>query len=279
MNDSRNSTENRSYLLDTEEALLREKARLIRQAEVFSRIEFSVFRAAQLCFDRVLDLGCGNGAFLVRMAHEFRSREFIGYERNLELIAQGRELHPGLGVVEGDLLDSSRLREIVVDFQPTVILMRFVLQHLNPLQRASILRVLADCLPKHAALVIVDAEDSKISCTPANAAIWEAVERVGRLQAARGGDRNVGALLREEVTRSGLSISLDRLCAITTTNTPAEDFIPVISRVWRSCGDPRERQQIAHQVDELEQWMLARAGSPGFEFSLPLRILAARRLR
>jgi SAM-dependent methyltransferase len=279
MNESRIQSGNISYLLDTEEALQREKGRLVRQAEVFSRVEFSVFRETQLCFDRILDLGCGNGAFLARMGRAFHSREVIGYERNPDLIAQARDLHPDLRVLAGDLLDSSRLQEVVVDFQPTVILMRFVLQHLNPDQRGSILKVLAACLPAQASVVIVDAEDSRISCTHANASIGRAVDRVGRLQADRGGDRNVGALLRAELATSGLLTSLDRLCAITTNNTPAEEFIPVIARVWRSCPDPGQREQVAQEVDELERWMLTMSGTPGFEFSLPLRILVASRVR
>lgn len=263
---------NHSYLLDTMDALHREKARLVRQAEVFSKLEFIEFKQNQLCFERILDLGCGNGAYLSLIGAEFGASKVLGYERNPDLIRQGQDSFPEVDFFAGDLLDFETLRACLVGFRPTLVLMRFVLQHLNPQQRAGILRTISETLPEGANLLIVEVEDAKIRCNRFHPALHGAIRRVGELQSERGGDRNVGALVWEEGRAMGLRAVLARDVLVSNSSLDPSEFIPIVTKIWRSARTPDERERINAEVDAIESWLLINCNHQEFEFSFPIRV-------
>jgi hypothetical protein len=264
-----------SYLLDNEDTLAREKIRLVHQARVFSKVEFPVLAGLGISFARVLDLGCGNGAYLSLLREEFRVDEAAGFERNTDLITQAASLDPSLRMIHGDLLDAVALRSAIAEIRPTLILLRFVLQHLGIRERRLVLESIRSEMPEGCILLLIEAEDSKIHCEPGHPALWASVKRVGDLQESRGGDRNIGASLCRELQQSGFQVDSDELTAFTTRTFDSVDWVEVLTRMWYSHANPEEKEAIQREVDDLDRWLREKIVQRSVDFRFPLRICTA----
>lgn len=105
---------------------------LTLQVELFVRNELD-YLAGVKTWQRVrdvLDVGCGNGAFLARLRAAFPDKTYCGLDQSAELIAAADTAHGGSGIdfVHGDYF------EVGEDRSYDAILMRFVVQHLTDLE-------------------------------------------------------------------------------------------------------------------------------------------------
>ena len=111
-------------------------------ADVWDRLlasQVNVFSDAELAYlnghpswrtaKTVLDVGCGNGDYVARLAENFPEKQFTGIEPSPGLLVRARSRHAGSGVhFSGGTLEQSNTSE-VFDF----VVLRFVVQHLtNP---------------------------------------------------------------------------------------------------------------------------------------------------
>jgi phospholipid N-methyltransferase len=265
---------NRSYLLDTEDALNRERKRLVVQAEVFSEFEFKVLSKIPKVSPRILDLGCGNGAYLSLLGKFLNSKSLVGYERNAALIDQSEAMFPGARIYRGDLLDSEYLKKVTRLVAADMVLARFVLQHLSTAERFQILQSILQSINEDAFVVLVESEDSKIFCSHHNSELTRLIVRSGEIQAKRGGNRDIGSTLSDEVYESGFELLVNELVYISTDDVDGNVFIPIISSIWRTCEDSAAKSEVDANVDSVESWMLKLLKDDrGFEFKFPIRIV------
>jgi 2-polyprenyl-3-methyl-5-hydroxy-6-metoxy-1,4-benzoquinol methylase len=108
---------------------------------------------------RVVDVGCGNGYYLSRLAARNPDKAFIGVDVSAELIAYAQQRHraPGLRFEQRDFL-----RAGAPDCD--AIILRFVLQHLPDLE--SVLRHAAKALRPNGKLIVIDPDFAASSCFP-----------------------------------------------------------------------------------------------------------------
>jgi SAM-dependent methyltransferase len=208
----------RSYLLEHPQQRAAEAERLDLQARVLFPLERQALVEHGLAPGQLLlDLGCGQGTFLSLVAQSFPGIRCIGLDRHPVLLSEAR-IRPGIaGVWACDLADPPALLGELERHRPDVVLSRFVLQHMSPDERGSMLRTIAGHLarrPLRVVLADVDADSSFFE--PPSPLLAEAREALVALQARAGGDRKIGARLGELLREAGFAdVRTSRICATT----------------------------------------------------------------
>jgi SAM-dependent methyltransferase len=117
--------------------------------------ELSAWRSAR----SIVDVGCGNGYYLSRLAARHPGKTFVGIDLSAELIdrAQQRFTSPRMHFERRDFLR---------DGAPAcdLIMMRFVLQHLPDL--GAVLAQAANALRPGGKLLVIDPDFAESSCSP-----------------------------------------------------------------------------------------------------------------
>lgn len=151
-------------LLDTTDAkaaaewdrLLTEQVALFADREIQTLRDIEVLGAAR----RVLDVGCGNGAFLARLHEQFPEKDCIGIDVSAELvdIATGRHARAGLRFEQGDFLGSVLLPGC------DLIILRFVVQYLACV--TTILQRAAQALAQGGVVLVIEPDLGRSVASP-----------------------------------------------------------------------------------------------------------------
>lgn len=187
----------KSYLLNDNTSFSREKERLRKQAEQLAQLEREALIQAGLTTPhRVLELGCGNGQYLLQWQKSFPNAKFAGVDRNDKLLELAREELPSAQFFHHDLLSFSDLITTLEAFKPDTVILRFVLQHLSPNEYRQLLRTLSQSSEKLGfQLLLVDPDDTTITYEPECFELGQAIAGVIKKQASNGGDRTLGTRL------------------------------------------------------------------------------------
>ena len=206
----------RSYLLEHPQQRAAEAERLDLQARVLFPLERQALIDHGLAPGQLLlDLGCGQGTFLSLIAQAFPGIRCVGLDRHSLLLAEARGRAGIADVSACDLADPPALLRELERHRPDVALCRFVLQHMSPDERRSMLRTIAGHAarrPLRVVLAEVDAGSSFFE--PPSPLLAEAREGLAALQAREGGDRKIGARLAELLREAGFAdVRTSRICA------------------------------------------------------------------
>ena len=200
-------TRSRSYLLTDPGHRRGEAERLDRQARLLFPLEREALAKHGIAAgSTLLDLGCGQGTFLSLIAGAFPGVRCIGLDRHPQLLEEART-RPGIAAVATcDLANPPALLRLLREHQPDAVLCRFVLQHMSPEERKSLLVTLAEhALRRPLRVVLVDVDGSSSFFDPPSPLLTEAREGLGELQARNGGDRKIGARLDALLQEAGFA--------------------------------------------------------------------------
>jgi SAM-dependent methyltransferase len=198
-------------------------ARLEQQAELAWASERRLLAELGLCDGQaVLELGCGSGALLARLAAWLPGGRLLGVEPDAELAAAARTRVPGAKIVAGEAT-SIPLEDNSVDFA----LARFVFQHLpDPTAAAGELqRVLRP--GGTLAVIEVDgelwglAQPSFPRAAQVHAKAWASLR-------ARGGDRMIGRRLTTILAAAGYADVDLRLYGYHSDALGLDAFAPIL---------------------------------------------------
>jgi SAM-dependent methyltransferase len=210
------ASRSRSYLLEQPQQRAAEAKRLDLQARVLFPLERgSLLEHGLAPGQLVLDLGCGQGTFLSLVSQSFPGMRCVGLDRHPALLAEART-RPGIAAVAAcDLADPPALLRELERHRPDAVLCRFVLQHMTPDERRSMLRTIAGHASRQPVRVIlVDVDASSSFFDPPSVLLAEARQALSELQARAGGDRNIGAYLAEHLGEAGFTdVRTSRVCA------------------------------------------------------------------
>jgi SAM-dependent methyltransferase len=206
----------RSYLLEQPQHRTAEAERLDLQARALFPLERDALSSHGLTSGQtIVDLGCGQGTFLSLIAQAFAGTRCIGLDRNAGLLAEARTRAGIATVAPCDLADPAALLVELERHRPDAVLSRFVLQHMLPAERHSMLRTLARYAVRCPLRVVVADVDSATSFfEPPSSLLTEARDALGALQARDGGDRKIGGRLAALLHEAGFAdVRTSRVCA------------------------------------------------------------------
>jgi len=193
-----------------------EVTRLEAQAALTAETEFALMERIGLPGRSLVEIGCGSGAFLARLADRFPGHDVHGVEFRPDLLDRARER--GCRVVRGD----AYALPLPDDSCGTVVL-RFVLQHLAD-PRAAV-REAVRVLQPGGRLMVIDVDGGMWGCvTPTFPEFIDIYTRFAAAQAQDGGDRMVGRKASGWLRDSGLAQVRTEAYSVTNENRPIEDF-------------------------------------------------------
>jgi SAM-dependent methyltransferase len=245
-----------SYRTDQAIAAESEAERLRRQAAaVWSRERAALLAAGLARGHRLLDLGCGSGGMLERLALEL-DRAPVGVDLNADLLRRARA-----GLVAR--ADGAHLpfQDGVFDF----VLVRLVLRHAPARER--ILAEAARVLRTGGIVCAVDVDEAATAFDPEPTA-WPALKAALAQTAVRqGGDPLVGRRLRRLLGQAGLTELRTIALPVSTDDIPAPAFVETMLAPAARPIDPDLLDGAAAQRawDALREW----ASRPdGFGYAL-----------
>lgn len=141
--------------------------------------------------ERVLDVGCGSGYFLRRLASVFPEKDYTGTDSNNYFIdvAQEQQMESNVQFHQKDLFELSGQYDFVV--------IRLVMQHLDNPQEA--LNAIAGLLRHNGTAFIIDAKDEARFYWPEPTEYIHFFDSFAAHQKDHGRDRNIAAKIQELV--------------------------------------------------------------------------------
>jgi SAM-dependent methyltransferase len=245
-----------SYRADGSAAAESEAERLRRQAAaVWTRERAALVAAGLAPGQRLLDLGCGSGGVLERLAPELGRAPF-GVDLNQELLR-----HAVAGVVAR--ADGAQLpfQDAVFDF----VLVRLVLRHAPARER--LIAEAARVLRTGGILCAVDVDEAATAFEPEPAS-WPALkDALAQSAVRRGGDPAVGRRLRRLLGAAGLTELGTVALPVSTDDIPAPAFVETMLAPAARAIDPDLLDGAAARRgwDELREWALR---PDGFGYAL-----------
>jgi SAM-dependent methyltransferase len=266
-----------SYLLNSPESLKKEKERLEKQAKTLFEIEkFSLEKILQkkTYSGNLVDLGCGNGSYSKLLAGFINAKTLLGYERNKDLIKQASEISPGLEITEGDLTDLRKLESFLVDSQPDLINLRFVLQHMSKEARVKLISHIYENMRPEATLLITEPSDNEILIRPSCPEIDYLIQRTINIQESRGGDRSLGSKLKSELSSIGFKKIKSKKCDLGLNNMSVDAFTEIIFPIWKTYVQNESRSDLDSKLNIAEKWFRAKTEKSLLEVKIPIYLYA-----
>jgi SAM-dependent methyltransferase len=268
--------EAKSYLLNTPEALQKEKLRLAKQATVLFELESPILKTSvQTPITSLLDLGCGNAFYTIQLKSLFEAKNVFGYERNESLIEQAQNEFPNVLITRGDLTDSDGVKKILIESQPDIVNLRFVLQHMRPSERAELLKVVRENMKAGATLIVTEPNDSEILFSPPSENLSFLIQRTIDIQAERGGDRNLAGKLQFELNEAGFVSSAGQRYCLNNKDLPVELLKEIILPIWRSYRTNESKDGLDSRVIDASNWLEAHDKKGTLHFEFPIYVFAA----
>ena len=193
----------KSYLLHSDKLVDQETQRLEVQAEIFWRREEPLFKSlVDDDAECLIDFGCGNGAYMALAAQYFERS--VGFDIHPKLLQHAKERLPDSEFVNVGNLSRKQLTALISDIRPSVILMRFVVQHFTE-DEWGILKLLAEYTNANTSrLIIVDCDDNGNTFTPSDPVVEDAFDSLSSYIQAKGGNRKPNKLLADAFANWGL---------------------------------------------------------------------------
>ena len=169
-----------------------------------------------------------------------------GVDRNSRLLELAKENIPDAQWFHEDLLDSVALERVFAAFAPDTVILRFVMQHLNPSECRRILDALFRLRSMHSfQLILEDPDDSKIEHYPFSQALESAIHGVMAKQAANGGDRTRGSQLLALCREAGfLKVSFE-VVDFGSLSIGWEGVREILLPLWRQgCASEKELEGV-----------------------------------
>ena len=193
-----------------------EVARLEAQAALTAAAEIALLERIGLPGRRLVEVGCGSGAFLARLTDGFPEHDVSGVEIRPDLLDRARAR--GCRAVHGDAYALP-----LPDASCGTVVLRLVLQHLADPRAA--LREAVRVLQPGGRVVVVDVDGGMWGCvTPTFGELDDVYTRFAAAQARGGGDRLVGRKASGWLRGAGLSQVRTEAYSVTTDDRPVEDF-------------------------------------------------------
>jgi SAM-dependent methyltransferase len=138
--------------------------------------QFAPWRSAR----SVLDVGCGNGYYLAKLAPFFPDKSYTGLDVSEELIALARRFRgrPGLRFTAGDFF------RFEPEHRVDLVLMRFLVQHLTDFD--AVLAKARDTLVPEGTLLIIEPELNRSANAPATPLFEALLENFERARVGQG---------------------------------------------------------------------------------------------
>lgn len=186
----------KSYELNSADDLESENLRLTRQARILYDWEKDVLsEALRGCNERVVDFGCGNGAFTTLMADACQQVSGCDVNESLLSLARSLECEIDFFSVRG-LCPDNIVRQLSLR-QPSAIVMRFVVQHLNREEWGILRRICEYCITHTCRLVIIDIDDSEMETSPHCRKVHDVFAGLSQYTRTKGGDRLLNRRLKD----------------------------------------------------------------------------------
>lgn len=172
-----------------------EVERLEQQAELTFFAEVALLSRSGIAINedlRVLDLGCGTGAFTRRLRQHWPMAQVEGVDVDPELV--GYLEPPSRVVARSGALGAPASYDLVV--------VRYVAQHLQQVERRDLWRRAGEVLRPGGVLAVIDVDEGDWgTTTPHFPALERVYRKVARLQAVRGGSRDLLPSVQAELVR------------------------------------------------------------------------------
>ena len=229
-----NTSASTSYLLEEPERFRRETARLRLQAEKLFHFEMpSLINHGIAKAQNLLELGCGNGGFLLEISKAYPNCQCAGADRNESLLSQARLASPAVRFHCVNLADKLKLADVITGERPDYLAARYVLQHMAPSEYASMLSTIRMNKLSKARLLLMDTDDRLVRITPHCPALSELLRRKNEKQLKEHGDRTVGGRLADLLRASGFQSIVESSVEFSSAKIGWDDwdaiFWPVIS--------------------------------------------------
>ncbi len=189
-------------LKTTDGALLWEGL-LANQSHLYleSDLKFFFNQPAWQVAGNVLELGCGNGAFLSKLANYFPEKKYLGVEideKNLGIAKARCKDQPSISFLQSDIW------KFAPDKKYDIIVLRFVLQHLKDNER--LLPFLKSMLSDNGCIFVVDAFDQMFLSRPAIPSFRSILDQIKKFQDSHNQKRNASFELLEIGDRFGYKV-------------------------------------------------------------------------
>lgn len=238
-----------SYRLNEPNILIREDKRLKDQAKIFFSSEKSVL--SKIFGSRkkvILDAGCGNGAYLNLVRGEFKKCEYVGFDRNKDLLAHARNSFPDVVFKACDLTNGSEVHKELSSCSIDHVLLRFVLQHMSSSEVKTVLRNLRKSLKSGASLIVIEDDTLSFSTQPPCYGAAFLFNRLNSIVESRGGSRAVGASLPLVAKSCGYASVRQLRCSVGSDVLGWRDirdmYIPLLSARVSAGGASFEETQL-----------------------------------
>lgn len=166
---------------------------------------------------RVLDIGCGTGAFTRRLRAAWPACDVEGVDVDPDLLAHTGP--PSRLVGRTGPLGAAATYDLAV--------VRYVAQHLDADTRRAMWSRIRDVLRPGGVLAVIDVDDADWgSITPSVPAVERVYRKIARLQEARGGDRDLLPRVCDELAdpANGFDAAERRRGQVTSDRVPLERF-------------------------------------------------------
>lgn len=230
----------KSYSLSNDGLVTGEDTRLDHQAKVFWRKEQSVFQELTLGpRECLLDFGCGNGAFLSHAASLFNRT--VGFDIHAKLLAKASERLPNTKFVNVSTATLEGIVREVASAKPSVVLLRFVVQHLNNAEWAILRSVATYCHANKIRLLIVDCDDNENSFEPPEPFVESAFNNWTSYTENAGGDRRLNERIASEFENWGLPAPARKSVLMVFSGDNITDFELILLRPLASTN-PKQKE-------------------------------------
>ncbi|GAA1716192.1 class I SAM-dependent methyltransferase [Propioniferax innocua] len=201
-----------------------ELRRLERQAELSFEAELRILEKLLTgrTPSRVLDLGCGSGAFTRRLRDAWPATTVVGADIDGDMLALVAEPTKLIGPDETLVHESESAYELII--------IRYVAQHLSPESRGSMWARCRAALAEGGHVVVIDVDDSDWGTVqPQDHTLEPIYQRISAFQTRGGSDRSVVGHLPDELKAAGF-IEVSRVRDHVASSTrPIDDFEPHLS--------------------------------------------------
>lgn len=242
-----------SYDLNNCQRLSIEKDRLTIQAKILFPIENEYLKLNHLPNNaKILDLGCGNGSYLFQIKQNFPLFSTLGAEKNDTLIQIARDNFQ-VECVKFDILECKKLENIIDEFDPDCVLIRFVLQHLSRSQILDLLSVIHYSKKQSCCVCVIDTDDQRISIQDSDVDVDYVLKRKAFQQSNRGGDRYIGSKLEGIFKETGFRIESNSNIQIRSSVVGIKPWMEVFEPIILSEILPTEHELRVRVVDTIER--------------------------
>lgn len=198
-----------SFVSPHEDKLLNEWVNILQiQADLFADKEINLLSCFGLskCCGPILDLGCGTGAYTVKLQHHYAQSKIVATDINTRLLSEcgkrnSLNSNPNISILKWDTeneLAPSAVKEC------RAAILRLVLQHIeDPVRFLSIVR---DNLTKGSYIYVIEEDDALFQIDPNLSAFYRIIEAWYGYGVKYSRDRYMGRSVPRYMTDAGLKV-------------------------------------------------------------------------